>query len=44
MDKQSGIIVLIPAYKPDARMVELVRELRDNHLDVMLVDDGGQEP
>ena len=43
MDKQSGIIVLIPAYKPDARMVELVRELRDNHLDVMLVDDGGQE-
>ena len=44
MEKQSGIIVLIPAYKPDARMVELVRELRDNRLDVMLVDDGGQEP
>ena len=44
MDKQSGIIVLIPAYKPDARMVELVRELRGNGLDVMLVDDGGQAP
>ena len=43
MDKQSGIIVLIPAYKPDARLVELVRELRDKQLDVMLVDDGGQE-
>ena len=43
MDKQSGIIVLIPAYKPDARLVELVRELRDRQLDVMLVDDGGQE-
>ena len=43
MDKLSGIIVLIPAYKPDARLVELVRELRDRQLDVMLVDDGGQE-
>ena len=43
MDKQSGIIVLIPAYKPDARLIELVRELRDRQLDVMLVDDGGQE-
>lgn len=43
MNNQSGIIVLIPAYKPDARMVELVRELREKELDVLLVDDGGQE-
>jgi len=43
MDNQSGIIVLIPAYKPDERMVELVRELREKRLDLLLVDDGGQE-
>lgn len=42
MENQSGIIVLIPAYKPDERMVQLVRELRDKQLDVLLVDDGGQ--
>ena len=36
-------VVLIPAYKPDERLIELTRELRDNDLDVLLVDDGGHE-
>ncbi|MBQ8617435.1 MAG: bifunctional glycosyltransferase family 2/GtrA family protein [Clostridia bacterium] len=36
-------VVLIPAYKPDERLIGLTRELRDNGLDVLLVDDGGQE-
>ena len=37
-------VVLIPAYKPDERRIELTRELIcDNGLDVLLVDDGGQE-
>ena len=37
-------VVLIPAYKPDERLIELTRELIvDNGLDVLLVDDGGQE-
>ena len=36
-------VVLIPAYKPDERLIELTRELKNNDLDVLLVDDGGQE-
>jgi len=36
-------VVLIPAYKPDERLIDLTRELIDNKLDVLLVDDGGQE-
>ncbi len=37
-------VVLIPAYKPDERLIDLTRELIvDNGLDVLLVDDGGQE-
>ena len=37
-------VVLIPAYKPDERLIDLTRELiQENGLDVMLVDDGGQE-
>lgn len=37
-------VVLIPAYKPDERLIELTRELIEgNGLDVLLVDDGGQE-
>ena len=39
----SRVIVLIPAYKPDDRLTELVKELKDKNLDVLLVDDGGQE-
>ncbi len=39
----SRVIVLIPAYKPDDRLTELVRELREKNLDVLLVDDGGGE-
>ena len=42
MDKNaSRVIVLIPAYKPDDRLTELVKELKDKNLDVLLVDDGG---
>ena len=42
MDKNaSRVIVLIPAYKPDDRLTELVRELKEKNLDVLLVDDGG---
>ena len=36
-------VVLIPAYKPDERLIDLTRELIDNKLDVLLVDDGGKE-
>ncbi|MBR3796465.1 MAG: bifunctional glycosyltransferase family 2/GtrA family protein [Clostridia bacterium] len=42
--KNARAVVLIPAYKPDERLIELTRELIvDNGLDVLLVDDGGQE-
>jgi len=43
-DTKKRAVVLIPAYKPDERLIELTRELIvDNGLDVLLVDDGGQE-
>ena len=41
--KYTRAVVLIPAYKPDERLIDLTRELIDNRLDVLLVDDGGQE-
>ncbi|GHU72942.1 dolichyl-phosphate mannose synthase [Clostridia bacterium] len=37
----SNTTILIPAYKPDERLVSLVNELRSRGLDVLLVDDGG---
>ena len=39
--KKSGAVVLIPAYKPDERLIDLTRELKEKQLDVLLVDDGG---
>ena len=42
MEKNKAV-VLIPAYKPDERLIDLTRELLDKGLRVMLVDDGGQE-
>ena len=39
----SRAVVLIPAYKPDERLIDLTRELVDNELRVLLVDDGGRE-
>ena len=36
--------ILIPAYKPDDRLIQLTRELKEEKLDVLLVDDGGQKP
>ncbi|MDR0396159.1 MAG: bifunctional glycosyltransferase family 2/GtrA family protein [Oscillospiraceae bacterium] len=35
-----GATILIPAYKPDRRLVSLVDELRGRGLDVLVVDDG----
>ena len=40
--KYTRAVVLIPAYKPDERLIDLTRELIDNKLDVLLVDDGGK--
>ena len=37
----SGVLVLIPAYKPDERLVTLTEKLTDAKLPVLLVDDGG---
>ena len=42
-EKYTRAVVLIPAYKPDERLIALTKELIDNQLDVLLVDDGGQE-
>lgn len=36
-------VVLIPAYKPDERLVTLTKELTERSLRVMVVDDGGGE-
>lgn len=41
--KQGRTVVLIPAYKPDERLVTLVQTLIDRGQDVLVVDDGGQE-
>ena len=41
--EQNRVIVLIPAYKPDERLITLTRELIAQRLDVLLVDDGGKE-
>ena len=43
MEKQDTfrVVVLIPAYKPDDRLIQLTRELKEEKLDVLLVDDGG---
>ena len=35
------ILVLIPAYKPDERLITLTKELKDKGFPVLLVDDGG---
>ena len=38
MEKQDTfrVVVLIPAYKPDERLVQLTRELKEEKLDVLL--------
>ena len=40
MPGTSGIAVLIPAYQPDAKLVELVEALRANFPHIVVVDDG----
>lgn len=44
MDKKDSfrVVVLIPAYKPDERLIQLTKELLEKQLDVLLVDDGGK--
>lgn len=41
MDQRPTTLVLIPAYKPDARLLPLCAELRAAGLSVLVVDDGG---
>ena len=41
--EKNSAVVLIPAYKPDERLVTLTQELIGHDLRVMLVDDGGGE-
>ena len=36
--QQAPYVVLIPAYKPDERLVTLVKTLRDDQLEVTVVD------
>lgn len=40
-NENAPYVVLIPAYKPDERLVTLVRTLREKNLPVTVVDDGG---
>lgn len=39
----SKIVVLIPAYNPDSRLVSLARNLQDEGLSLVVVDDGSKE-
>ncbi len=43
MDKQqlARVVALIPAYKPDSRLIDLTESLRAAGVSVLLVDDGG---
>ena len=41
--QKNPVVVLIPAYKPDERLIDLTRELLEKNLPVMLVDDGGKK-
>ena len=41
--EQGGVLVLIPAYKPDGRLVTLTEKLISAKFPVLLVDDGGGE-
>ena len=41
--KYKDVVILIPAYKPDERLITLTRELMEFGLSVQLVDDGGKE-
>ena len=36
-------VILIPAYKPDKAMLQLVDELAENKFDILIVDDGSGE-
>lgn len=36
-------VAVIPAYKPDEKLVALVKELKENNFDILVVDDGSGE-
>lgn len=36
-------IVLIPSYEPDEKLINLVKELKENKLDIIVVNDGSKE-
>lgn len=38
--KYNEIAVLIPAYQPDGELIQIVNELKDDELNVLVVDDG----
>ena len=38
MDKR--IIILIPAYEPDNKLISLVNELSNENINILIVDDG----
>ena len=37
------VVVLIPAYQPDNELVKLVKQLNEEHLSCLVVDDGSGE-
>ena len=37
---RNRMIALIPAYEPDAKIIDLTKELKDRRFDVVVVDDG----
>ena len=43
LDELKKAVVLIPAYQPDERLIELTRKLVEEGFRVLLVDDGGKE-
>jgi len=40
MYTERNTIVVIPAYEPDANLIQLVRELKEKNLDCIVVNDG----
>ncbi|MBQ9009211.1 MAG: hypothetical protein IJ088_07785 [Clostridia bacterium] len=42
LEELKRAVILIPAYQPDHRLVDLTGELREKGFRVLLVDDGGR--
>lgn len=43
MEKNSNVVILIPAYNPDKKMISLVKELAEKFEKIMIVNDGCSE-